>query len=123
MILHKVLIFGSRKWTRDGPIRHELLKLRKTHDNNLLIIEGGAPGADRASKRIGHELNIHVAEIDALWKTRHRSAGPQRNQIMAALEPDEGIGFHEDFENSSGTKDMAKKLDRLGVPYKIKAPR
>jgi hypothetical protein len=120
--LYKVLIFGARDWSEFGPIRREIKKLIKKHGtDNLLIIEGECPngGADVIARIIGHELSVHVAKVPALWETRYRSAGPQRNEITRLMDPDEAIGFHEDLRKSKGTKDMYKRLQRAGIPVRI----
>jgi hypothetical protein len=101
-------------------VRRELRRLiRKYGTANLLIISGGAPGADTMARNEAWMQDIHCAEVKALWETRHRSAGPQRNGVMLALDPDEGVGFHEDIENSKGTKDMYNKLLKANVKVKI----
>lgn len=113
-------MFGDRNYAHRSAIRRELRKLiRKQGTKNLLIIEGGAPGADRMVKNECKMQDVHCATVDALWDTRHRSAGPQRNAVMLALDPDEGVGFHEDIENSKGTKDMYNKLLNAGIKVKI----
>lgn len=118
--MYKVLMFGDRDWTKHGPIQREIRKLVTKHGvTDLLVIVGGARGADTISGNLAKLSNIHVAVVDALWDTRHGSAGPQRNKIMAALEPHEGIGFHEDIDNSKGTLDMYKRLLAEGIPVRI----
>lgn len=120
MKLYKVLMFGARDWTDPVPIVEELKRLIEEHGvSNLLVIEGGADGADELAGRYATDWNIHTARVPALWKTRGRGAGPQRNAIMAALEPDEAIGFHENLFASKGTADMARRLDKAGIPYRI----
>lgn len=117
----KVLMFGDRTWTRHKAIVSELRRLSVKYGyNNLVIIEGGARGADQIVAFCAREMNIHVVEVKALWDTRHKSAGPQRNEIMAALGPHEAVGFHTDIENSSvGTKGMRDILVAQKVPVKI----
>jgi phosphoglycolate phosphatase-like HAD superfamily hydrolase len=120
--LYKVLMFGARDWSDPRPIRRELRKLIKTHGTtNLVIIEGECPsgGADLLARIEAERANVHVVRVPALWQTRYRGAGPQRNRIMAMLDPDEGIGFHPDIKKSKGTKDMANRLKRAGIPYRI----
>lgn len=120
MGLYKVLMFGARDWENRASIIIELNSLIAKHGvTKLLIIEGGAPGADRLCGEVARNLNVHVAEVKALWDTRHNGAGPQRNTIMRLLEPDEGIGFHEDIENSKGSKNMMEQLEKAGIPYRI----
>lgn len=123
--LHKVLICGDRNYTRVyvKAVRKVIHALTKIHGTkNLLIIEGGAPGVDSIVKVIAHKSNVHVAEIEALWDTRHKSAGGQRNEMMAALWPDEVIGIHSDLASSRGTKGMLDLAKRLGIPNTLIEP-
>lgn len=120
--LYKVLMFGDRDWTNSAAIRRELRKLIAIHGTQrLLIIEGECPkgGADLIARVEAERADVHVARVHALWSTRYRGAGPQRNTIMRLLEPDEGIGFHPDISKSKGTKNMAKQLEAAGIPYRI----
>lgn len=120
--IYRVLIFGARDWTKYGPIRREIKKLIRRHGTQrLLIIEGECPygGADVIARIVAHELSVHVAQVPALWETRYRSAGPQRNSMMLWMEPHEAIGFHEDIRKSRGTKNMYNQLMRADVPVRI----
>jgi YspA, cpYpsA-related SLOG family len=120
--IYKVLFFGDRNWEKSYPIKIEIRKLvqwTNRHGYELVIIEGGAEGADLLSRTLALEENVHVCHVPALWEHRHASAGPQRNEVMAALEPHEAIGFHADLTKSKGTKSMVKILDRLEIPYRI----
>ncbi len=124
MKIHKVLFFGDRNWGDTRAIQREvrLAKARaKRKGAELVIIEGGAPGADRLSAIWGHEANVHVAEVRPLWATRHRGAGPQRNTIMRMLDPAEAVCFHPDLRKSSGSADMKRQLDKAGIPVKVVA--
>lgn len=120
--LYKVLMFGDRDWTNSAAIRRELVKLISVHGTSrLLIIEGECTrgGADLIARVEAERLDVHVARVHALWETRHRGAGPQRNAIMKLMEPNEGIGFHPDIKKSKGTKNMANQLKAAGIPYRI----
>jgi hypothetical protein len=116
--MFKVIVCGDRRWDQPEPIRAALKRLIKKH-GEILVIEGGAPGADRLAQKIAHELNQHVAEVPALWHTRFRSAGPQRNEAMLALDPDAVLAFHKFIENSKGTADMVRRARKQGVPTKV----
>lgn len=121
--IHKVLICGDRDWTAFGPIRRDIRALvRKYGATRLLIIEGECPsgGADVIARIVAEEENVHVARIHALWETRYRGAGPQRNSMMLALEPDEWLAYHEAIEASRGTKNMVSQLRKAGIPGKIR---
>lgn len=121
MKIHKVLMFGARDWTDENAVRREIRRLKRKYGNRLLIIEGGAPGADQMARVYGHMADVHVAEVVALWSTRHRAAGPQRNTMMLMMGPDEAICFHADLGKSKGSADMKKRCDRAGVPVKVVA--
>jgi DNA-binding CsgD family transcriptional regulator len=117
--IYKVLICGARDYGNAARMRQEIRRLKKKAvrlNRELVIIEGEAPGADQLSRIIGQQEDVHIAAVAALWNTRHRGAGPQRNSIMLALEPDEVLGFHEDITKSKETADMLKQARKAGVP-------
>lgn len=117
----KVLICGARDWDDMSKIEDALADHKSLLGTKfeLIIIEGGAPGADTMARIAAHKLNIHVAEVKALWGTRHRSAGPQRNEVMLMLEPDEVIAFHHNIKNSTGTKDMVSRAKKAGLDVSV----
>lgn len=120
--IYKVLICGDREWHKEYVyiLNREIKSLVQEHGTTkLLIIEGGAPSVDSLAKIAAHKQNVHVAEIDALWKTRGGAAGPQRNKIMAALDPDEVIGIHRQIAQSVGTARMLEIAASLGIPYRL----
>lgn len=118
--MHKVLITGSRDWEPDRLIRAELEKLIDLYKKeNLLVIHGGARGVDLVSHSVAKSLGIHRARVDALWDTYHKAAGPIRNGIMLAMDPDEALAFHPDISTSKGTADMVKKLEKYGIPTTV----
>jgi hypothetical protein len=111
--MYKVLMCGDRNWNDDDAIAQVMNELVEQHGvNNLLIIHGGAVGADVMAGEIANRFNVHTAEVCALWDTRHRGAGPQRNEVMLKLRPDEVIAFHGDIERSRGTADMVRRAEK-----------
>lgn len=114
---HKVLMYGDRNWQDEAAVERELQRLIDIHGKTkLLIIAGGAPGADTVARIVAHRMDVHVCEVCALWDTRHRGAGPQRNQVMASLQPHEAICFHPNIAASRGSKSMMKILsDELDI--------
>lgn len=120
--LYVVLICGDREYDENYVriVKREIRKLVKKHSTkNLVILEGGAPGVDTLAGLAAKRENVHVAQVDALWGTRHRSAGPQRNRIMAKIGPDEVIGIHLNFEESTGTKHMLDTAEKMGIPWRL----
>lgn len=95
-----VAIFcGSRKWTDRERIRRDL----KSLPPGSIVIEGGAPGADRIAREEAQALGIHVATVRALWDFYEKSAGYRRNEAMARLQPDYCYAYPLD---GPGTKHM-----------------
>lgn len=119
LYIYKVLICGDRFWTEAAVIKRVLRALIKKHGTrDLVIITGKAQGADQLAGYHARSMNVHVADVAALWDTRHNGAGPQRNRIMLALLPDLVIGFHDDLKRSKGTKDMLKQAEKVGIRTK-----
>ena len=116
---HRVLICGSRDYTNREAVRDFLIVLREKYKSKLIVIQGGAPGADTLVAEEGYKLDIHVAAVEALWKTRKRGAGPQRNTAMLALNPHEVYAFSDDYENSKGTRNMVEQAEKLDIPTKL----
>jgi YspA, cpYpsA-related SLOG family len=97
-----VAIFcGSRKWTDRERIRRDLESLPP----GSIVIEGGAPGADRIAREEAHALGIHVATVRALWDFYEKSAGYRRNEAMTRLQPDYCYAYPLD---GPGTKHMIR---------------
>lgn len=113
--MYKVLMFGGTDYSDWYRVRYEIKRLIDEHGTkNLLIISGGAPGADTMAELAARESDVHVAVVKALWETRHRSAGPQRNAVMVAMQPDEAVRFGGD----RGSDDTSKRLAKFDIPCK-----
>ena len=115
----RLLICGSRDWTNKEIIKKELLQLLQSHVIEV-IIHGGCRGADILAGQAAKELNIPVQEYLADWNTHGKSAGPKRNQKML----DEGkptfvFAFHDDIDESKGTKDMITRTMKANIPFKV----
>lgn len=104
----KLLVCGSRTWDDIDYIEDVLVSFWK-QDSKLEIIEGGARGADLIAKQWANRMNLHVTEIKPDWNRYGLSAGPRRNKQMINLNPDFCLAFHNDIDNSKGTKDMIEK--------------
>ena len=115
VIMVKVLICGSRHYDNYDKVKETVKSLVDEH-GKIIIIEGGAKGADTLAKNAAIELGIEYREYKADWKRYGRAAGPKRNQLMIDTEnPDLVIAFHEDLESGKGTKDMLKRAEKAGV--------
>lgn len=108
--MKRVLVFGGRNY-RDYPALKAAMDELSSAIKVSLLIHGGANGADTLAGRWAHENDIHVARVDALWNTRGRAAGCERNQAMLLLQPEYAVMF----PGGSGTADMRIRLGRSGV--------
>ncbi len=111
----RVLICGDRNW--DSPdIIWTILDGLSLQDEEMVLVEGGAKGADFHALGWALDCGIKVDEFQADWNQHGRAAGPKRNQQMIETNPDIVIGFHDDILNSKGTQDMLKRAEKAGVP-------
>jgi hypothetical protein len=108
----KILVFGGRHY-HDRDMVYKCLGMLEFYYPKLVVIQGGAPGADKLGKDWG-KLNGHAGvQIDALWDYYQKGAGFIRNAWMQdIMEPDLGV----EFPGGSGTADMRKRLVKHGVP-------
>lgn len=122
-----VIVCGSRNWTDAEVIRADLDRLTQRYED-ILVIEGGAPGADRIAGEwceVGAVLPCRLVlhqQIPADWEKHGKAAGPIRNQQML----ERLLRFQEEgwdvavwaypLPDSRGTKDMINRAWGAGVP-------
>lgn len=112
----RILICGDRNWTDVKAIS----KVLKGYDpHTTVLICGMARGADRIAYDLAKRMGMHVMEFPADWDKHGKSAGPIRNREMLNANPELVIAFHDDLENSKGTKDMVTIAKRRGVKVKV----
>lgn len=112
----RLLICGDRNWNKYDMIP---MALRRIHENIHIecVIEGEARGADSMGRLAAEQMGIPVRKYPADWETHGRSAGPIRNQKMLSHgRPDAVMAFHDNLENSKGTKDMVTRATRAKIP-------
>lgn len=92
----------------------------KEKHKELIIIQGGATGADNLAKKAAIELSLSYSEYKPDWRRHGKGAGPRRNQLMIDSEkPNIVVAFHSNIEESKGTKDMISKAIKYNIPYEI----
>ena len=118
-MIKRVVIAGCRYYNNYDEakpyIDYCLSNVRK--ENNIVIISGGASGADAIGERYAEENGFDVEKYPADWENYGRSAGPRRNKQMAEVS-DYVICFWD--EKSKGTKSMIEYAEKYGKPIKIK---
>lgn len=76
-----LLVIGSRSFTDYQYASHILDKVANGH-KDIVIVSGGADGADALAKRYATEKGFEYIEFPADWKTYGKSAGYIRNEEM-----------------------------------------
>lgn len=115
----RVLICGSRYWDDYDAVMtviDHLIEQATRFNARVVVIQGGAKGADSLACRAALERKLEVEQYDADWKTYGRSAGPIRNKRML----DEGkpslvVAFSYDLANSKGTANMVAQAGKAGI--------
>ena len=105
-----VLITGGRKHSDYKTLQKALDPLLVHPD--LILIQGGAKGADRMAKDWADRAHVHCATVEALWGAFGPGAGSKRNSAMLLLKPDFCIAF----PGGRGTHNMVTKCREANVP-------
>lgn len=113
----KVLVCGSRYWDDLPMIKARLREIPAYPVASL--IHGGCKGADLQAAEAARILGFKSIQMfPANWIRDGPAAGPIRNRLMLDENPDIVLAFHDDYENSKGTRDLVEEARRRHV-YKI----
>lgn len=89
--------------------------IRKEYE--IVIVSGGAKGADALGERYGLENGFMIERYAAEWEKYGKSAGPKRNRVMAEIS-DYIICFWDG--QSKGTKSMIEYAKYYKKPLRVK---
>jgi hypothetical protein len=82
----KILVTGSRDWTDRKVILDALMNAtRITDEGPIVVIQGGAAGADRIANVIATSHCWQPATLRANWNAYGNAAGHIRNSAMVFL--------------------------------------
>lgn len=135
---YRIVVTGSRHWA-EGPaanlIRNKLalavdaattigmsahMTAECVTEAEIVIVHGGAPGADSIAGAWAEKRGLRVEVFEALWHTEGNSAGPKRNRRMldagakfVLAFPDGGRG------DSPGTWDCIEAAAERGISIAI----
>lgn len=114
----KVIIAGSR-----GFSNYKLLKEKcneylreKRKEYNIIIISGGARGADTLGEKYAQEEGFSLEVFPANWNKFGKSAGFRRNEQMAEV-ADALIAFWDG--KSHGTKHMIEIMENKKLLVRV----
>ena len=114
----RVLIYGGRDFgttavEQDDAV--EWLTLVLPPEQEVVVVSGGANGADALGEAYAKLNGWRVDRFPADWKTHGVAAGPMRNQQMV----ESGIDMALEFPGGRGTSDMRSRLRKAGVPIQF----
>lgn len=115
----RVLVCGDREWYDSAAIHRELVRLGYNEDREIVIVQGGAAGADRIAAIEAKALGYTVEEYPADWKQYGKGAGSKRNQQMLDSGIQLVLAFHADISQSRGTADMIRRARAANVEVRI----
>ena len=118
-MIKRIVIAGCRDYNNYDEakefIEYCLSRIRK--ENEIIIVSGGARGADALGERYAKENGFKIERYPAHWEKYGKSAGPKRNEQMAKV-ADCVICFWD--KKSLGTKSMIGFAKEYNKPIRIK---
>ena len=118
-MIKKVVIAGCRDYNDYDEAKEyiDLCLCDIKNENEIVIVSGGAKGADALGERYATENGFLIERYLADWDTYGKSAGPKRNEKMAEV-GDYIICFWDG--KSRGTKSMIDYAKKYKKPIRIK---
>jgi YspA, cpYpsA-related SLOG family len=113
-----IVVFGGRNFNDENLLFEALdtaLMQCELRELRLLIVEGGATGADAVARAWAgyQDGSVDLATERAEWRLHGRAAGPRRNQLMIdKYNPD----FYISAPGGKGTADMTRRCAAAGIP-------
>jgi len=104
-----VVVSGSREWRNEERIQ----KIFTTLPADTTIIHGGCRGLDLLAAKIAKQMGFKTIEVPAEWNIHGKAAGPIRNEKMLRMNPDLVIYFHDNLEESKGTKNLVNTARKM----------
>lgn len=114
----RVIIAGSRDFCDYVFLSDtcNCLLSRKVQTNTIVIISGGARGADRMGEQYAEEKGYEIRRFIPDWEKEGKKAGYLRNTQMAE-NADALIAFWD--EKSRGTKNMIDTARKKGLLVRV----
>lgn len=115
----KVIIAGGRSFYDYNILKKhcDFILSEKLVDSKVIIISGGANGADKLGERYAKDRGLELRIFLADWETHGKSAGYKRNVLMAE-NADALIAFWDNY--SRGTKHMIDIANERKLKVNVK---
>lgn len=111
----RILVTGSRSWTDVDAVGAALLAVGREfapHPSDVIIVHGGARGADTIAGRWAREFGIAEEVHEPDWSTG-RAAGIRRNLAMVEAGADVCVAFIRN--HSRGATHCANAAEAAGI--------
>jgi len=113
----RVIVTGGRDYTDRAAVARALRHLAALYIHGALpeeitLVHGGAPGADRLAAEEAGKLGWTVEPHPADWDTHGTAAGPIRNKEMVSL----GAHYLVAFAGGTGTKNCRRLALNAHIP-------
>jgi hypothetical protein len=114
---YRILVTGSRDWDDPKVIYRALGEARgDTPHDRVVLVHGGARGADAMAARYAEAMDWGVEACEADWQRHGKAAGFIRNAEMVSLGADVCLAF---IRNSSrGATHCADAAEKAGIPVR-----
>lgn len=114
----RVIIAGGRDYCNYPQLRDtcDYLLSEKAKTSRIVIVSGGATGADALGERYARERGYELRRFPADWQTHGKAAGPIRNRQMAE-NANALIAFWDD--QSRGTRNMIQEAHEHGLVVRV----
>lgn len=110
--MKRILVCGGRDYDNAEAVYAILDRLYQWAGYQVVIIQGGARGADALGRQWAERNGLEFVEFKADWAKHGRSAGPIRNrQMLQEGHPDLVVAF----PGGKGTLDMVAAAKAAGV--------
>lgn len=119
MTTSRVIVAGGRKYDNYPLLCAKLDALLAQLEGEVVIVSGGAGGADALGERYARERSLFVMRMPVstwLWDSRGRGAGPARNMLMAEIATHVVVFWD---GQSRGSKHMIDIATELGLPLRV----
>ena len=113
--MFRVVVAGGRDFS-DYVLLCEKLDMLLRDKVEVMIISGGASGADRLGERYAKARGLALSVQPADWEKHGRGAGFIRNGEML-VECDAVVAFWDG--KSRGTAHMIRETEKSGKPYRV----
>lgn len=114
----RLLVCGGRNFSNYEFLETVLNEYYIKYGNSLVIISGGAKGADSMAEHFADTNNLEKHIIYADWAKYGKKAGHLRNQKMIDEgQPDEAVAM----PGGPGTRDMINRCRLAGIKINVYA--